>query len=632
MSLQGHIESQELSGVVAHDVGISPTVKVTPTEQGHEVSITDVNGEKVFPVLNGDKGDKGEQGDAYVITDADKEEIATDILNDELSKYMANAIITKHSGETIVTNDSAKAPLQSMKVFGKSEQVSIAGNQLLSEYAVELEQYGTVTKSGVTATVTDDGNIKVSGTADANINITVHKNIILTAGETYTLSGLASQNFYIWDGVGSVTLVSKPSGKNSVTFTANNTGSHNFSFNTPPNGTYNGEVLLNMMLVKGSVAKDWEPYVGGIASPNMEYKQDIHSNGESGSIAYGLYGGNLIPFMTEGFTSTKNGLTLTVYKDKCVVSGTPASTYSQAISNKISLPKGTYRIKGGEMKSGCAYIQITIEKEGQRFFYFTDATFTIDGTETAVYVSIQVGNYTTALNDYVLYPTLNVGTEALSFELYKEPQSLILQTPNGLGGIPVSSGGNYTDANGQQWICDEVDLKRGKRVQRITEVVFDGSSDEKWVIDGVGRYRTNIVDVSNKKIITPTNINDVGNAMCTHANIYSAGSTYQHTGIGMSLDTNGRIQFYLGEAEQNLDTWNTRLAESPVTCYFVLQTPIETDLTEEEIAQYKALLMNYPNNTILNDTNAYTEIEQVSDTKIYIDKKFEELAVALVSQ
>lgn len=40
-------------------------------------------------------------------------------------------------------------------------------------------------------------------------------------------------------------------------------------------------------------------------------------------------------------------------------------------------------------------------------------------------------------------------------------QLLTLPTPNGLPGIPVTSGGNYTDQNGQQWVCDEVDLERG---------------------------------------------------------------------------------------------------------------------------------------------------------------------------
>jgi hypothetical protein len=49
-------------------------------------------------------------------------------------------------------------------------------------------------------------------------------------------------------------------------------------------------------------------------------------------------------------------------------------------------------------------------------------------------------------------------------------QTLTLQTPNALPGIPVTSGGNYKDEDGQQWVCDEVDLARGVRVQRITKI------------------------------------------------------------------------------------------------------------------------------------------------------------------
>lgn len=54
-------------------------------------------------------------------------------------------------------------------------------------------------------------------------------------------------------------------------------------------------------------------------------------------------------------------------------------------------------------------------------------------------------------------------------------QTIALQTPNGLPGIPVTSGGNYTDENGQQWVCDEVDLERGVRVQRIDKSAFDST-------------------------------------------------------------------------------------------------------------------------------------------------------------
>jgi hypothetical protein len=67
-----------------------------------------------------------------------------------------------------------------------------------------------------------------------------------------------------------------------------------------------------------------------------------------------------------------------------------------------------------------------------------------------------------------------IGATATSFELYQE-QTLTLPTPNGLPGIPVTSGGNYTDPSGQQWVCDEVDLERGVKVQRIDKAAFDST-------------------------------------------------------------------------------------------------------------------------------------------------------------
>lgn len=54
-------------------------------------------------------------------------------------------------------------------------------------------------------------------------------------------------------------------------------------------------------------------------------------------------------------------------------------------------------------------------------------------------------------------------------------QTIALQTPNGLRGIPVTSGGNYTDPSGQRWVCDEVDLERGVKVQRVDKTCFDNT-------------------------------------------------------------------------------------------------------------------------------------------------------------
>ena len=69
---------------------------------------------------------------------------------------------------------------------------------------------------------------------------------------------------------------------------------------------------------------------------------------------------------------------------------------------------------------------------------------------------------------------LELGTTATAYSPYRE-QLFTLPTPNGLPGIPVTSGGNYTDSTGQQWVCDEIDLERGVKVQRMDKAAFDST-------------------------------------------------------------------------------------------------------------------------------------------------------------
>ena len=65
---------------------------------------------------------------------------------------------------------------------------------------------------------------------------------------------------------------------------------------------------------------------------------------------------------------------------------------------------------------------------------------------------------------------IEIGSTATDYEQYNPLQTLVLATAGGVCGIPVASGGNYTDADGQMWICDEVNFGNGKHVQRVGRI------------------------------------------------------------------------------------------------------------------------------------------------------------------
>lgn len=90
------------------------------------------------------------------------------------------------------------------------------------------------------------------------------------------------------------------------------------------------------------------------------------------------------------------------------------------------------------------------------------------------FISIRPGAFEPPLeiSDFMVCPGK---TAPNAFVPYVTPQQLPIPTPNGLPGIPVTSGGNYTDQNGQQWVCDEVDLEKGVKVQRVDKTAFDST-------------------------------------------------------------------------------------------------------------------------------------------------------------
>ena len=162
-------------------------------------------------------------------------------------------------------------------------------------------------------------------------------------------------------------------------------------------------------------------------------------------------------------------------------------------------------------------------------------------------------------------------------------QTLTLQTPNALCGIPVASSGNYTDENGRQWVCDEVDLARGVRVQRIGKIKVTSSLNWQTAGREVDRY------------FAWFNGTYTSNVLCTH---FSTALGSETVG-GAITNRNNLVGFAFAEkGTTTLDDFKQFLDENDVFIWAALATPVETDISADEVAAYKALTTYAPTTVI----------------------------------
>ena len=190
-------------------------------------------------------------------------------------------------------------------------------------------------------------------------------------------------------------------------------------------------------------------------------------------------------------------------------------------------------------------------------------------------------------------------------------QSMTVATPNGLPGIPVTSGGNYTDANGQKWICDEIDFARGVYIKRVAKKVFDGTETGWQQINNQRTFRIawNGVNggwVGNKFIAS--------HFVCDSDKAFNGKSGY------LAIDTNGLCYFSYDKA--TLAEFKDWLAVNNITVLCQQASPIETPLSAEELAAYAALHTYRGNTTVSNDAGAYMDLAYTMDAKKYIDSLF----------
>lgn len=178
-------------------------------------------------------------------------------------------------------------------------------------------------------------------------------------------------------------------------------------------------------------------------------------------------------------------------------------------------------------------------------------------------------------------------------------QTLTLPTPNGLPGIPVKSGGNYTDPQGQQWVCDEIDFEKGMKVQRVYKVDIDGKNIKFEQIGGYANLTLQGLPIA---------------LYSTGQKIYAA-STF--TSLSWFYNTkNGQFLYLI---KDNIsDQLNESCKKQPGKVYYALATPIETPLTPAEIAAYKALTTYAPDTVVQASDGAGVKLGYQRDVNIVI--------------
>lgn len=190
-------------------------------------------------------------------------------------------------------------------------------------------------------------------------------------------------------------------------------------------------------------------------------------------------------------------------------------------------------------------------------------------------------------------------------------QTLTLPTPNGLPGIPVTSGGNYTDQNGQQWVCDEVDLERGVKVQWVNAVDLSTCT-----ITGI----TNLAATKRLAIRLPLNGRDYKTeALCNKLQFV----------VSFTKDT---THFYIdvSNAQVFIPIGAKKPEEGEYILFYALATPIETPLTPAEIAAYKALTAYASDTVVQASDGAGVKLEYQRDVNIAI-KKLEDAIASMTA-
>lgn len=521
-----------------------------------------------------------------------KEDIST-----KITKFYAS-----NQGETHLA-DSDNGKIMDMMVYGKSEQKQYSGKNLLN---ATLQ---TTTQNGVTCTNNGDGTYTLSGTAtaDALFSINLEKSTIKNGMRVVGCPENGSDktyHAYIYD---SVTYAFYDYGNGGTIRRTDESSNISYNIRVRSGITVNN-LLFKPMIVDASLYPDatyddFEPYTGGIPSPNPDYPQEIKSVVNP---TVKVCGKNLYTYHDSisnfaGIKIIRDGSNITL--DGTANANGPEDT--NKVLKNVFLKKGTYTLSyniesGSKTLVGDNLFRISlnsplIEASIQVFIVGTNNAVTFTLNKDAYASVICKVNSGSVYSNCKFNIQIEVGSTQTAYEPYHE-QTVTL--PYTLNAIPVSSGGNVT-IDGQEYVSDYFDVERGKLVRMCKEI-------EKVTSDLLKALSFSSSNESVKYAICNGTLEikeayDAANvcyALCSHFKPIGWYSGDSGT-IGVNI-VNGEMRFYFGKNPliTTLESAKQFFEDNEVYISGVLKVPKEIDLTDEEVQALKALATYYPTTSI----------------------------------
>ena len=530
-------------------------------------------------------------------------------LANEGARTKADAIVCSAEGEEIIIEDSSDDFFRALTLYGKTTQVTTTGKNLANPRMLPFGFSSTVNGCVLGHNEFEYCCLCVPVTA-GNI-YTVSRGAVLGSRFRYGFTvAYPEPNAVVestdtaysttYDQALKMTTVAVPQGYNYLLVYLTNSHSTERVENT----WYQVEL--------GPLASAYEPYSGGVASPSPGYPQAL-SPAISPSVH--IFSRNLIPSITED--KTYAGITFARNDDGSITINGTSTSYSSCSGPDIDAKpfRGkTLTLRGSGTMSNLVVTQIRFDWTDGYIFKSINglskgSILVPDEAETMHFEAYVPTDKT--ITNVTVYPQLVVGSKLPDYEPYQEVQVETFDADNLLAlqyhGVQVASNGNYVDENGKHWICDELDFESGKYTRRIGLCDPQNASVVDYMLlDATGRGQLVLApsEPKNQKVY---------GTLCNMARYNSD----PYSAVAGEYYENPANIVIVGEVGEDETSMRDKYAH--VQYVYVLETPVVSYISNDDIAVFERLRTKHHISTIVNDGRMYMKVKYDADTKTYLD-------------